>query len=92
LKTTHSRTIALFVTPFSSIVCKHTKHLTPKHSLHKYSQCTWDWDLSTSCMGLASFTGPCSAFHCLQYGKAGRAWYLFSHEHDVIDKWHNNSE
>jgi len=23
----------------------------------------------------------------LQYGKMGRAWYLFSCEHDVIDKW-----
>jgi len=30
--------------------------------------------------------GPCLAFHRLQYGKVGRAWYFFSHEHDVIDK------
>ena len=29
---------------------------------------------------------PRPAFHCLQYGKAGRAWYLFSCEHDVISK------
>jgi len=27
------------------------------------------------------------AFCRLQYGKMGRAWYLFSCEHDVIDKW-----
>ena len=36
---------------------------------------------------IASFPGPCPAFHCLQYGKAGRAWYLFSREQDVINKW-----
>ena len=30
---------------------------------------------------------PHPAFHYLQYGKAGRAWYLFSSEYDVIDKW-----
>ena len=29
---------------------------------------------------------PRPAFRRLQYGKAGRAWYLFSHEHDVIGK------
>ena len=29
---------------------------------------------------------PRPAFHRLQYGKAGRAWYLFSREHDVIGK------
>ena len=29
---------------------------------------------------------PHPAFHRLQYGKAGRAWYLFSHEYDVISK------
>ena len=34
----------------------------------------------------------CPTFCCLQYGKAGRAWYLFSHEHEVIDKWPKNSE
>ena len=28
-----------------------------------------------------------SAFHRLQYRKAGRAWYLFSHEYDIIVKW-----
>ena len=27
---------------------------------------------------------PRSAFRRLQYEKAGRAWYLFSHEHDVM--------
>ena len=32
---------------------------------------------------------PRPAFCCLQYGKAGRAWYLFSHEHDVLGKWWN---
>ena len=30
---------------------------------------------------------PHPAFYCLQYGKVGRAWYLFSREHDAIDKW-----
>ena len=30
---------------------------------------------------------PCPAFRRLQYGRAGRAWYLFSREHDVISKW-----
>ena len=29
---------------------------------------------------------PHPASHHLQYGKAGRAWHLFSHEHDVIGK------
>ena len=27
------------------------------------------------------------AFHHLQYGKAGRAWYLFSHEHESNRKF-----
>ena len=36
---------------------------------------------------------PCPAFRRLQYGKAGRAWCLFSHEHDIINKWKKkNSE
>jgi len=30
---------------------------------------------------------PHPALCRLQYGKAGRAWYLFSREHDVISKW-----
>ena len=30
---------------------------------------------------------PHPAFCRLQYGKVGRAWYLFSREHDVINKW-----
>ena len=29
---------------------------------------------------------PRPAFRRLQYGKTGRAWYLFSREHDVIGK------
>ena len=32
------------------------------------------------------------AFHRLQYGKAGRAWYLFSRERDVIGKWDQNEQ
>ena len=32
---------------------------------------------------------PRPAFRRLQYGKAGRAWYLFSREHDVIGKLQN---
>ena len=35
---------------------------------------------------------PRPAFRCLQYGKAWRAWYLFSREHDVIGKWQKFSE
>ena len=30
---------------------------------------------------------PQPAFCHYQYGKAGRAWYLFSCEHEVIGKW-----
>ena len=30
---------------------------------------------------------PHQAFRRFQYGKVGRAWYLFSREHDVIRKW-----
>ena len=29
---------------------------------------------------------PRPAFRRMQYGKAGRAWHLFSREHDVIGK------
>ena len=36
---------------------------------------------------LTSFPVPRRAFRRLQYGKAGRAWYISSCEHDVIDKW-----
>ena len=35
---------------------------------------------------------PRRTFHRFQYGKAGRAWYLFSCEHDVIGKWRKFSE
>ena len=35
---------------------------------------------------------PHPAFRHLQYGKAWRAWYLFSCEHDVIGKWWKFSE
>ena len=35
---------------------------------------------------------PRPAFCRLQYGKAWRAWYLFSCEHDVIGKWWKFSE
>ena len=38
-------------------------------------------------------TGTCPAlrrFHSTE--KAGRAWYLFSHEHDIIGKWQEFSE
>ena len=35
---------------------------------------------------LASFPVPRPAFRRLQYCKAGRAWYIFSREHDVIEK------
>ena len=32
---------------------------------------------------------PRPTFHHLQYGKAGRAWYLFSRVHDIIKKIQN---
>ena len=35
---------------------------------------------------------PRPAFHHLQYGKMGRAWYLFPREHDIIRKWPKFSE
>ena len=35
---------------------------------------------------LASGHSHLSSFHHLQYGKVGRAQYLFSREHDVIRK------
>ena len=35
---------------------------------------------------------PRPAFRRLQYGKAGRAWYPFLCEHDVIGKWQKFSE
>ena len=41
---------------------------------------------------LASFPVPRPAFRRLQYGKVGRALYISSLEHDVIDKWQNFSE
>ena len=40
-----------------------------------------EWDLGS----LFSRLRP--AFHCLQYGKARRAWYLFSSEYDVFTKF-----
>ena len=38
---------------------------------------------------LASFPVPHPAFRRLQYGKAGRAGYISSREHDVIEKCQN---
>ena len=38
---------------------------------------------------IASFPGPTQLICCLQYRKVGRAWYLFSCEHDIIRKWRN---
>ena len=44
-------------------------------------------------MGIPSLVPrPRPAFRRLQYGKAWRAWYLFSREHDVIGKWRKISE
>ena len=39
--------------------------------------------LSTYCVA-SLVPRPRPAFRRFQYGKAGRAWYLFSREHDVI--------
>ena len=39
---------------------------------------------------LAAFPGPAQLFvACMQYGKAGRAWYVSSREHYVIDNGQN---
>ena len=45
-------------------------------------------------VALASFPGPAQlSFACsTENGKAGRAWYLFSLEHDIIGKWRKFSE
>ena len=56
------------------------------------TQCAWVACKSnnvgpTQCV--ASFPGHRPAFRHLQYGKAGRVWYIFSREHDVIKKWQN---
>ena len=40
-------------------------------------------------VGLASYPVPRPAFRRLRYGKAGRAWYIFSRDHDVIKKSQN---
>ena len=41
---------------------------------------------------LASFPAPHPALCCLRNGIVGTAWYLFSCEHDVIDKWQKKSQ
>ena len=56
-----------------------------------------DIRIVTVCLiGFAGFLSlvprPRPAFRRLQYGKAWRAWYLFSREHDVIGKWQKFSE
>ena len=38
------------------------------------------------CLQASLVPRPRPAFRRLQYGKAGRAWYLFSREHDIIGK------
>ena len=46
--------------------------------------CGWEDVNEIGCVSLVPRHHP--AFHRLQYRKAGRAWYLFSCEHDVISK------
>ena len=47
-----------------------------------------DFNLSPSLMTLASRKAPLlTQLALFGYGKAGRAWYLFSREHDEIGKW-----
>jgi len=36
---------------------------------------------------LALLPGSHTAFHRLQYRNARRTWYLFSCQHDVLNKW-----
>ena len=42
-----------------------------------------------ACEWTAASLVPSPAFRRLQYSKAGRAWYIFPREHDVIEKWQN---
>ena len=54
--------------------------------------------MTTSCQNmennthLASFPGPTQLSVACSNGKAGRAWYLFSREHDIIGKRRKFSE
>ena len=34
-------------------------------------------DFNVCRLEVASFPVPCPAFRCLQYGKAGRGWYIY---------------
>ena len=45
--------------------------------------------IEVKCLASSLITRPRQAFRRLQYWKAWRAWYLFSHEHDVIGKCEN---
>ena len=59
----------------------------------KYNTVTEGKQASTtvvSCPDPSLVPRPHPALHCLKYGKAGRAWYLFSCEHDIIGKWPKN--
>jgi len=50
---------------------------------HKTTQWTCMFDSWWTCVSLVP--RPRLAFHRLQYVKVGRAWYLCTNEHDVID-------
>lgn len=46
-------------------------------------------DFVSLSVSLALCPGSHPAFRCLQYGKAERASYIVSHEHDLIEKVEN---
>ena len=56
----------------------------PIRGYRLYSTCCASWQRQHLQIVLSLVPRPHPAFRRLQYGKAGRAWYLFSHEHDVI--------
>ena len=65
------------------VVSVRSKGWSPEHSLHVTGKC------AAPCFGAKNslVPRPRPAFRRLQYGKAWRAWYLFSREHNVIGKW-----
>ena len=54
------------------------------HEMQGFKQ---DFELGVGENRISLIPRPRPAFCHLHYGKAWSAWYLFSHEHDIIGKW-----